>query len=660
MLDRWFAVYDKHYRSKSIIPESEFAVRKYVAAWDAQTGTGAALVSIADQQGGGPSAVLGLEDLRRLAIEGMSAAGHLGGNQSGEGEYRSLPLEGRVDLMAPQGAAPSHASQPTHHEPSVEHPTPDTTPVARHHNLPTPGPDEFPPNSHPQPVPLPSHTPAHEAGYPSTVQESTPSQPTIHQTAAAHPPVTQSHHESTGLQQQHYHHQEPYRPSSPPKMAWNPAIEPPPNTAPTLNAFPSDTYFPNVWDQPPSRVHDQSIQYQSRSPSSPTPAPSAFFEPPPVPDIPQQLRHQGHYRNVTGDENHDSSPSPDPTKVKAVFPWEEQKRHRPGRVFPTYDPPSPSQFLSPEPQSSPLVQSPPAPASQPLSPLQGLPFSLTYANAWDTVPSIQKYANRLVRPPQPPPLAPAFDSKDWKKRGGGRSWDERTEASSRDGDDEDEGEDEEEPRHPGRWTDDSDNESSTNQSRSRGSSVSSSYAIKGKKKEYRVRGVQTISPVMRSQGVQVAIATQPTRNQRPSAIPLPATVNQVSGGADVSMTTAFPSPSGGSPREFVFPDAPATVRPAAVSTPPPRARRDTDSSSITRQSSNDGSSLASPPSSTGPLSPPEGQSLPELPPVRKPAGRVFDPARGIELFKRGSEEVLARFLKMSSWEEDPTQAQATH
>ncbi|EEB97150.1 hypothetical protein MPER_03587 [Moniliophthora perniciosa FA553] len=33
------------------------------------------------------------------------------------------------------------------------------------------------------------------------------------------------------------------------------------------------------------------------------------------------------------------------------------------------------------------------------------------------------------------------------------------------------------------------------------------------------------------------------------------------------------------------------------------------------------------------------------------SGRVWDPARGVELFKRGSEEVLARFLKMGSWEE---------
>jgi len=31
---------------------------------------------------------------------------------------------------------------------------------------------------------------------------------------------------------------------------------------------------------------------------------------------------------------------------------------------------------------------------------------------------------------------------------------------------------------------------------------------------------------------------------------------------------------------------------------------------------------------------------------------VWDPARGVEIFKKGSEEVLSRFLKMGSWEEE--------
>jgi hypothetical protein len=69
-----------------------------------------------------------------------------------------------------------------------------------------------------------------------------------------------------------------------------------------------------------------------------------------------------------------------------------------------------------------------------------------------------------------------------------------------------------------------------------------------------------------------------------------------------------------------------------------------------RQTSND-SSNGSPPSSVGPSSPPDDQPPGWAIPVRK-GTRVWDPARGVESFKRGSEEVLARFLKMGSWEEN--------
>jgi hypothetical protein len=53
-----------------------------------------------------------LEDLRRIAVEGMtsssvvSAAGNQGGKIKGEGEYVSMPLEGRMDLMRPRKEEP--------------------------------------------------------------------------------------------------------------------------------------------------------------------------------------------------------------------------------------------------------------------------------------------------------------------------------------------------------------------------------------------------------------------------------------------------------------------------------------------------------------------------------------------------------------------------
>ncbi len=209
------------------------------------------------------------------------------------------------------------------------------------------------------------------------------------------------------------------------------------------------------------------------------------------------------------------------------------------------------------------------------------------------------------------PLAPAFESDDWRRRGG-RSWDDRTEASSRDGDDEDNADDDDEPQTQRLWAEDSDNETYTSKARSRGSSVSSTYVSKTKKKEYRVRGVQTISPEMRSQGVQVdTISQSPPRSTdkrgstRKQWAPLsiatpsaPVVAHQISGGPELSMTTTYPSPVGDmrSPREHAFPDTPGTARVGKVASAdsPPLRQTETGSPSIARQPSNDGSSLASP------------------------------------------------------------------
>ncbi|KAJ3497558.1 hypothetical protein NMY22_g19686 [Coprinellus aureogranulatus] len=70
---------------------------------------------------------------------------------------------------------------------------------------------------------------------------------------------------------------------------------------------------------------------------------------------------------------------------------------------------------------------------------------------------------------------------------------------------------------------------------------------------------------------------------------------------------------------------------------------------VSRNASND-SSVTSPAESSGAQTPlADG---PANGPMRA-SGRVWDPARGVEIFKRGSEEVLARFLRMGSWENDP-------
>ncbi|KIY69169.1 glycosyltransferase family 8 protein [Cylindrobasidium torrendii FP15055 ss-10] len=744
LLDRWYAVYDRHYRARSIIPDNEFEVRKYLAAWDEETGTGAEFVA-APEQSIGHTVPMGLDVLRRLAIEGMGAVVGPNGQQSGEGEYRSLPLEGRIDLMRPRPPTPppqipgsidtahlttdgaGNLQSPVEHNQAREIPSSVLGPVTSTLSLPvlsvtsTTGGSVVPRIDAPADGQQGSHGPrqyhqqqqptqhAHSGSFHHPQQRIQSLQfEGQHQSKDLQQGRGHSQHDSQQQQKQHHvhqhqnnepyyphhepqqpqpnrsQHQEPqhhqhqheelYRPPSPPKLSWNPAIEPPPNTAPTPNAFPSDTYFPNIWDQAPSRHNDQPIQYHNHGPTEPTPEPSAFFEPPPVPEIPERLRREGHYRNVTGGEQPVSQAAanspPKRPKIQPVFPWEGQKRRMPGRVFPSHDAPAPEDFL-PErvPEPSPPPPAPSLPSPPPRSRQKhGLPQSLSYANAWDTVPSIQNYATRLTRPAPPPTIlgSPFDQDHSWKRRGSGRSR-EDYEASSMDGDDEDNADDEDaEPvGKPVRWgADDSDDADTTPRSESRRSSVSSySVNVKGKKKTYSVRGVQTTSPAMRSQGVQVGTTQAQTSPKQapPKHLALP--VNQVSAGADVSMMTAFPSPVSGvrSPREFVFPpqETPTNHRehypspPSTLDTTPTRKRPTGPSPSITRDSSMSNTSLSSAPSTSGPDSPADSFVNSPPPVVRKPAGRVFDPARDVEHFKRGSEEVLARFLKMTSWEESP-------
>ncbi|KAG6914634.1 hypothetical protein DXG01_016195 [Tephrocybe rancida] len=705
LVDHWYDVYDRHYRSQPA-SRPQFESKRYESAWN---------------QAGGPpqESTLSLGELRRLAIEGMSAASATPydrprDDERPDGQYQSLPLEGRLDLMRPKKATPTDDMPPTipmvsavdsrerkRPEPlSSEYFEEDPhTPVARHVNIPTetqprlrtpptPGPNEIPPSPHPHPIPLPPVTPGIDSGTPSFLSFPTPSEPESpsrrpHKLKA--PQFEHVEHLSPlpGLfKQQPEQHKAPPRPHSPTMLLWNPAIEPPPTETPAVTAFPTSTYFTNAWDASPTKLSQQ----PSQQPHTPVPDSRALFEPLPRSDIPESLIKQGHYRNVTGEDQQGATPSPDSTKVKAVFPWEEKPRHLPGRIFPVTDSPKPALFLSPESQSSqtsselpttPEVRSARPPAI--LSPLQGLPPSFVYPNAWDNVPSIQKYASRLARPPVAPSLAPAFEEV-WEKKQKS-SWDDRAEASSRDGDVEDEGEDSEEEKPVAdTWADEKE-PGSAKQRRSRRGSSAPGFRTPDKSPQYRDFGVQTIIREMKEQSVQTITppvspsgrAAKPTLSggrrwapaNRPNVLPS-VTIQDVESARDgtpapSSSPTAearLRSPKSG-PRSppiatSVQSPSPPTTRPSRSNTLPQKSSVRAPSSpavrvtAISRQTSND-SSLDSPVSSVGPVSPSDGQSLNS--PQRK-SGRVWDPARGVELFKRGSEEVLARFLKMGSWEDE--------
>ncbi|OAX43045.1 hypothetical protein K503DRAFT_766244 [Rhizopogon vinicolor AM-OR11-026] len=674
LVDRWYNVYDKHYRSKPITPDSSGVPdSKYVSSWEDGTNA-SAVVESAGSSGGSP---LGLDVLRRLALQGMGAMGFRSGDRSqGDGEYKSMPLDGRVDLMRPRPAKQNQpreqipnqsAAEPADSNPNEAASDP-TTPVqqmpslpsgspVRWTTLPTPNSDEVPPAPYTRLLSLPS-TPTNNfpPSYKPSVRGNQPKSP-------------------LSLQERRI---ERLRPTSPPLLSWNAAVEPPPKSLSTPSAIPRDTYFPNVWDDSPSRNRERATSSSSGMTSetdatstevSPVHADTSaqtLFSPPPVPDIPQMLLQLGHYHNVTGPPTAGgiAPPTPDRTKVKRVFPWEERPRASPGRVFPEDDAPLPgSIFMQSPPRSAVPPSTPPRKMNRDFgarlpmpSPLADFP-SLTAGNMWDGVPAIHKFASKLARPPGPTPLASAFGATPTN------GWEEKSEASSHDGDVEDEM--------------DSDQMDSDNEGRrtvTRGRSRSSS--ITAAKKKYQSFGVQTDAKEMRSQSVQVSTeedvaAKQPSMPrtesvsmkkqwQPSSSLRLPPVID-VAAGAEpgllspatpraLTLPTSVSVPVEGAAgmvpsarnssletlMPLKMPKQPGEARMKGFETPSPRP-------SAPRQPS--GVSLT--PSSLGPISPKEGQS----PITPRRASRVWDPSRGVELFKRGSEEVLARFFRPGSREE---------
>ncbi|KAH7886130.1 glycosyltransferase family 8 protein [Phlebopus sp. FC_14] len=663
LVDRWYDVYDRHYRSQPAVLDSNFEVRRYTSAWNSQT---VSTVASPGPAGG----ALGLEDLRRLALEGMGSLSTSVPRAHGEGEYRTMPLEGRFDLIPPRTRAErkqqSPPSIPTAQLPETEpsaspesstlHAEP-STPVAqtallpsgspaRWTTLPTPGPDELPPTPHARVMSLPP-TPLHYV--PSPYEPTATTQETGAQIG------------SPQLQQI----SPAQRPLSPPLLSWNPAIEPPPKDTPPPTVFPTDTYFPNAWDRVRGKFSDTHISssMSTSSTSSETSltsaeqfplklqmSPDEFFNPPPAPDIPEMLLRQGYYSNVTGDSA--GSPSPDKAKLRRVFPWEEQPRHQPGRVFPGEEAPPPSTILVRSPHAPAIPSTPErkftAFRSPIPSPLFGFPPSLQHNNAWDGGFAMKRRMSKLARPgTSSSPLAAAAS----------RRFREPLEANSQDGDVESEGESEEEAM----WS----------RPVSRGSSVATATAKQSEHVvKYRSIGVQTDRMEMRDESVQVTIlppvteaaekrATRPRvmstslrRHWPPSggssvlpSITAEVTAGEVSASRPPKRSNDAPALMGASlSQSLSLPTH--SPRPSSLSVPPGKTGRGANVSAASSRRNSDASG-ASPVSSVGPMSPIDGQPLVQ----GRRGSRVWDPARGVDVFKRESEGVLAKFLKMGSGED---------
>lgn len=287
----------------------------------------------------------------------------------------------------------------------------------------------------------------------------------------------------------------------------------------------------------------------------------------------------------------------------------------------------------------------------------------TYVNAWDTDKSIQRYASVLQGrsspfSPQPWPTHPGQEAAASKSKKVSpakedeeeyTNWAERAEASSRDGDDEDDEEDIAllSPK-----------------------SAARRRASKEKGNRYRHQGVQTDPKITESRGVQVSILTEaserpveesptppyqqanikPHIRAKPSFVPDPkrVSVGTTSTMSDLSTlveTSEVPKPAVGK---------------GSPSTPVLRKRESSEDSMTTAAES---SIISSPTKEVEEAVTPRVRiRSPEVPPIAgrgsglsgvvRRVGRVFSPTTGVEIFKRGSEEVLARFLMQepSGWD----------
>lgn len=193
---------------------------------------------------------------------------------------------------------------------------------------------------------------------------------------------------------------------------WDPARSSPPRNSTHLQMnVPVTTHYENIWDDPSKK--NQQVRFQ---------APKAY------PSVPKETHEW--YKEVMGK-------APDPSAVKPVFPWEERRAAAtsiPSRSFPEDEPPRPLPILGATP-------TPPAPVVY----APGTSHQTSFTNAWDNIPAIGRYVQSLAKVTAPAPrsssVVPSGDSGLGGRKSSlqePRSYDRRSDASSRDGDDEDE------------------------------------------------------------------------------------------------------------------------------------------------------------------------------------------------------------------------------
>lgn len=268
------------------------------------------------------------------------------------GQYISLPLDGRYDLMMPQP------------EP-VPEPVPEHMPAAPHTR-----------------EPHPAHIAEPQQGHEEGQQLQTHHTPRDHATAPRAVPVDNNHHK---------HHTPSPQPHEYTHAAWDGSRGPPPKESQPEMATAVDNFYAPAWDEP---ARSQGAYYQEHQ--------DRFS----MPTLPSNVLKNDWY----GDFTHTV---PDPKKVGSAFPWEEKgstPRAEASRKFPQQHSALPPPPVAPKADKPSTATQPYAPV-QPAVPTQ-VPTAADppvaqpapsfneamaeYTNAWDADVSIGRYAKRLT------------------------------------------------------------------------------------------------------------------------------------------------------------------------------------------------------------------------------------------------------------------------
>lgn len=321
LIDRWYAVYDKYVRPTAAhAPDlaQRFAVPETVAVWN-QSGISAGV----PQQ---PSDRLDLEGLKDAASRGVSAFK--------SGQYTSLPLDGRVDLIMPKPKAKRVSFLDAPSQPVSSSSIPTST------------------------IPMESA--------PSGTEPSALSSPP--QTAAPPPQTVE---------------QQTTQPST-----WDASREPPPANAGPEMAIPMNTFYQPAWEQPRSVQTAYFSEPQAQQSSYPT-LPANVVNDDWYKQFTGSKPDRSHIQQVFPWETQQHR------KADRVFPRGDTP---PPQSPPPQSPPSassrPPLSVSVQQPTPPVaISSLPSPPVQHRSMAEAM---ASYTNAWDADPAISRYISLIT------------------------------------------------------------------------------------------------------------------------------------------------------------------------------------------------------------------------------------------------------------------------